>query len=425
MTTTGATTISDIAIDPGLVDLYKDLHRHPELGFTEHRTSGIVAERLGAAGFEVTTGVGGTGVVGVLRNGTGPTALLRADMDALPVREDTGLDYASTVTYTDAAGKTVPVAHACGHDLHTTCLLGAAAILAGDRSSWRGTLLTVFQPAEELGSGAQSMVDDGLFDRFPKPDVVLGQHVAPLPAGTIAAHPGPAYAGSDSLRVRLVGRGAHGSMPEASVDPVVLAASTVMRLQTIVSREIPSTATAVLTVGSIHAGDAANVIPNTAEIQLNIRSYDAAVRQRILDAVGRIVAGEAATAGAPDDPTITEIERFPVVTNDAAALGTTLGAFAEWLGENMIFDPGAGAGSEDVGILATSSGAPLSYWLLGGADPTLFTTLGTGPAQSILTDPALLSIPSNHSPHYAPVIDPTLTIGVRALILAVRTWLPG
>ncbi|MBC2587449.1 MULTISPECIES: amidohydrolase [Rhodococcus] len=407
-----------ITIDPALVDLYKDLHRHPELGFREDRTAAIVADRLRASGFEVTTGVGKTGVVGVLKNGPGPTALLRADMDALPVREDTGLDYAGTATATDEHDGTVPVAHACGHDLHTTCLLGAARILATDRSGWTGTLLLVFQPAEELGAGAQAMVDDGLFDRFPKPDVVLGQHVAPLPAGKIAGHPGPSYAGSDSLRVRLVGRGAHGPMPEASVDPIVLAAATVLRLQTVVSREIPSTATAVLTVGSIHAGDAANVIPGHAEIQLNIRSYDTAVRRRILDSVERIVRGEAATAGAPEDPTITEIERFPVVTNDADALRTSLEAFATWLGQDNILDPGAGAGSEDVGILATTAGAPLSYWLLGGADPSLFTT-------GDMTDPALLTVPSNHSPHYAPVIEPTLPIGVAALVTAARTWLPS
>lgn len=412
------TTPGGITIDPALVDLYKDLHRHPELGFREHRTAAIVADRLRASGFEVTTGVGKTGVVGVLKNGPGPTALLRADMDALPVREDTGLDYAGTATATDEHDGTVPVAHACGHDLHTTCLLGAARILAADRSGWTGTLLLVFQPAEELGAGAQAMVDDGLFDRFPKPDVVLGQHVAPLPAGKIAGHPGPSYAGSDSLRVRLVGRGAHGPMPEASVDPIVLAAATVLRLQTVVSREIPSTATAVLTVGSIHAGDAANVIPGHAEIQLNIRSYDTAVRRRILDSVERIVRGEAATAGAPEDPTITEIERFPVVTNDADALRTSLEAFATWLGQDNILDPGAGAGSEDVGILATSAGAPLSYWLLGGADPSLFTT-------GDMTDPALLTVPSNHSPHYAPVIEPTLPIGVAALVTAARTWLPS
>ncbi|SDT70502.1 amidohydrolase [Jiangella sp. DSM 45060] len=407
----------NIAVDPTLTDLYKDLHRHPELGFQEHRTAGIVAHRLQASGFDVTTGVAVTGTVGVLRNGSGPTALLRADMDALPVEEDTGLDYASTATTTDRSGTSVPVDHACGHDLHTTCLLGAAAALAADRASWTGTLLVVFQPAEELGEGAQAMVDDGLYDRFPTPDVVLGQHVAPLPAGKIAGHPGASYAGSDSLRVLLVGRGAHGSMPEASIDPVVMAAETVLRLQAVISREIPSTATAVLTVGSIHAGDAANVIPGEAELQLNIRSYDTGVRRRILDGIERVVRGEAATAGATDEPTITEIERFPVVVNDPAALGTTLDAFAKWLGPDNILDPGAGAGSEDVGILATSAGAPLSYWLLGGTDPSLFTT-------GDMSDPALLTVPSNHSPHYAPVIQPTLANGITALVTAVRTWLP-
>ncbi|MGG7104000.1 amidohydrolase [Rhodococcus sp. 24CO] len=407
----------NITVDPTLAALYKDLHSHPELGFQEHRTAEIVATRLTSLGFDVTTGIGKTGVVGVLKNGPGPTALLRADMDALPVKEDTGLDYASTVTATDQNGKTVPVAHACGHDLHTTCLLGAAQILSTDTSSWSGTLLLVFQPAEELGAGSQAMVDDGLFDKVPKPDVVLGQHVAPLPAGKIAGHAGPSYAGSDSLRVRLVGKGAHGSMPENSVDPVVMAAETVLRLQTIVSREVPSTAIAVLTVGSIHAGDAANVIPGEAELQLNIRSYDSAVRERILSSVDRIVRGEAATAGAPEEPTITEIERFPIVVNDPAALGKTLDAFAAWLGQDNILDPGAGAGSEDVGILATSSGAQLSYWLLGGTDPSLFTT-------GDMTDPALRTVPSNHSPHYAPVIEPTLTIGVSALVTATRTWLP-
>lgn len=407
----------NITVDPTLADLYKDLHSHPELGFQEHRTAEIVATRLTSLGFDVTTGIGKTGVVGVLKNGPGPTALLRADMDALPVKEDTGLDYASTVTATDQNGKTVPVAHACGHDLHTTCLLGAAQILSTDTASWSGTLLLVFQPAEELGAGSQAMVDDGLFDKVPRPDVVLGQHVAPLPAGKIAGHAGPSYAGSDSLRVRLVGKGAHGSMPENSVDPVVMAAETVLRLQTIVSREVPSTAIAVLTVGSIHAGDAANVIPGEAELQLNIRSYDSAVRERILSSVDRIVRGEAATAGAPEEPTVTEIERFPIVVNDPAALGKTLDAFAAWLGEDNILDPGAGAGSEDVGILATSSGAQLSYWLLGGTDPSRFTT-------GDMTDPALRTVPSNHSPHYAPVIEPTLTIGVSALVTATRTWLP-
>lgn len=405
----------NVPVDPTLTRLYQDLHRHPELGFQEHRTAGIIADRLNRRGLRVTTGVGRTGVVGVLANGPGPSVLLRADMDALPVAEETGLDYASTATAT-SDGKVVPVAHACGHDLHITCLLGAVDALAADAGNWRGTLVVVFQPAEELGAGAQAMVEDGLFDRFPRPDIVLGQHVSPLPAGTVAAHPGPAYAASDSLRVRLIGRGAHGSMPQSSIDPVVMAAETVLRLQTVISREIPSTATGVLTIGSLHTGDAANVIPGEAELQLNIRSYDEQVRRTILDGVTRIVRGMAATAGAPQEPEITETERFPVVSNDPAALRRTLDAFAARLGEDHVLDPGAGAGSEDVGILATSAEAPLAYWLLGGSDPSLFTT-------GDLNDPALLRVPSNHSPHYAPAIEPTLPLGVTALVTAARTWL--
>lgn len=410
--------IVDAAGRGWLVEVYKDLHRHPELGFQERRTASIVAHRLVDLGYEVISGVGQTGVVGILKNGTGPTALLRADMDGLPVCEDTGLDYASTAHAPDADGKAIPVSHACGHDVHTTCLLGAAADLIADRTRWQGTLVLVFQPAEELGAGAQAMVDDGLFDRVPTPHVVLGQHVAPLPAGKIAAHAGPAYAASDSLRLTLVGQGAHGSMPQNAVDPVVMAAETVLRLQTILSRELSSTDVAVLTVGSIRAGEAANVIPDQAELLLNVRSYTPAVREHILASIERIARAGALAAGASQAPTLTEIERFPVVVNDGDALDRTLEAFRSWLGPEAVLDPGAGAGSEDVGVLATAAGAPLSYWLLGGADPALFTT---GDA----TDPALRTLPSNHSPKYAPVIEPTLSLGVTALTTATRTWLPA
>src|SRR5215210_385057 len=221
-----------------LEDLYRDVHEHPELSMQEHRTAGKAAERLDAAGYDVTTGIGGTGVVGLLRNGDGPTVMLRADMDALPVQEATGLPYASTARATDGDGNEVPVMHACGHDMHVTWLAGAAALLAQARDAWHGTLLAVFQPAEETAQGARAMIDDGLFTRFPKPDVVLGQHVMPSPAGQISYRPGTTQAASDSLEIRMFGRGGHGSMPESTVDPVVMAASTVLRLQSIVSREI-------------------------------------------------------------------------------------------------------------------------------------------------------------------------------------------
>src|SRR4051812_3758557 len=249
--------------------LYRDLHAHPELAFTEHRTAGIVAERLTELGVdEVHTGIATTGVVGVLRNGDGPTVLLRADMDALPVREQTGLPWASTQTVTDEAGNAIPLMHACGHDIHITCLLGAVEALAASRSDWSGTLVALFQPAEEHGGGAQVMVDDDLYEKVPVPDVVLGQHVLPLPAGMVGAHPGPAMAAVDTMEVTLHGRGGHGSQPHTTVDPVIMAAATVMRLQTVVSREIAPQDTAVVTVGTLHAGTKNNII--AAEATLGI-----------------------------------------------------------------------------------------------------------------------------------------------------------
>jgi amidohydrolase len=285
-----------------LEDLYRDVHQHPELSLQEHRTAGKAAERLQAAGYEVTTGVGGTGVVGVLANGDGPTVMLRADMDALPVKEASGLEYASTATATDPAGNEVPVMHACGHDMHVAWLAGATALLASARDAWKGTVLAVFQPAEETAQGARAMIDDGLFDRFPKPQVILGQHVMPAPAGAIGFRPGTTQAAADSLEVRLFGRGAHGSMPESSVDPVVMAAATVLRLQTIVSREIAASQAAVVTIGALQAGTKDNVIPDEALLKLNVRTFDEQVRTHVLDAIKRIVEAEATASGAPRPP---------------------------------------------------------------------------------------------------------------------------
>ena len=405
----------------GLAELYRDLHAHPELAFRETRTAAIVADRLRASGYETTTGVGGTGVVGVLRNGAGPTALLRADMDALPVLERTGLDYASTVRATDTDGNDVPVMHACGHDVHVTCLLGAADALSAGRSAWQGTLLLVFQPAEEVGGGARAMVDDGLFDRFGRPAVVLGQHVAPLPAGTLALRPGPAFAAADALRVVLFGRGAHGSRPEVSVDPVVMAAATVMRLQGIVSREVAGTDAAVVTVGAIRAGTKENIIPDSAELLVSTRTYDDGVRERVLAAIERIVRAEAAASGAPREPEITDIGSFPAVVNDPEASARTRGGFDAEFGDGRVFDPGLVTASEDVGVLAQAAAAPCVFWLLGGADPAAFANAATFAD----IERVVHGLPSNHSPLYAPVVDPTLEIGVRALVSAVRTWLPA
>ncbi|HEX3648346.1 MAG TPA: amidohydrolase, partial [Pseudonocardiaceae bacterium] len=311
------TALSGLAgIRPGLAELYQDLHSHPELSYAEVRTSAKVLRRLTALGADVADHVGGTGVAATFRNGDGPTVMLRADMDALPVAEQTGLPYASTQRGTDPDGNDVPVMHACGHDMHVTCLLGGLDLLSRTRQTWSGTLVAAFQPAEEVGGGAQAMIDNGLFDRFGHPDVVLGQHVAPLPAGLAGGHPGPAFAGSDSLLVRLFGRGGHGSRPETTIDPVVMAAATVLRLQTVVSREVAGAETAVVTVGSLRAGTKDNIIPDTAELTVNIRSYTPAVRTRVLAAVERIVRAEAMASGAERDPEIIVTDSFPVLYND-------------------------------------------------------------------------------------------------------------
>jgi amidohydrolase len=403
-----------------LAGLYRDLHAHPELAFREERTAGIVASRLAGLGYETSTGIGRTGVVGVLRNGEGPAALLRADMDALPVAEQTGLPYASTARGTDPAGRDVPVMHACGHDMHVTCLLGAAAALAADRASWRGTLLLVFQPAEEAGEGARAMIDDGLFDRFGTPAVVLGQHVSPMPAGLLGLRSGPMFAASDALRVVLHGRGAHGSRPETSVDPVLMAAATVLRLQGIVSRELAATDAAVVTVGALHAGTVENIIPEQAELLLSVRTFDEGVRKRTISAIERVVRAEAAASGAPAEPEITTLMSTPAVVNDPAACDRTRAAFDAGLGPGLVLDPGPVTGSEDVGLLG-GPGVPCVYWLLGGADPALFAGVsGSAEAAEIVR-----GLPSNHSPLFAPVIEPTLRTGVTALACAARAWLPA
>ena len=403
-------------IRPRIEAIYKDLHLHPELSFAETRTAGVVAAELERLGLKVTTGVGRTGVVGVLENGEGPKVLLRADMDALPVKEQTGLDYASTATGIDPDGVEVPVTHACGHDVHVACLLGALDLLAGAKASWSGTIVAVFQPGEEGGDGAQAMVDDGLFDKVGTPDVVLGQHVAPIPTGVIGCHPGPALAANDARLVRLFGRGAHGSRPEAAIDPVVMAASTVMRLQTVVSREIAGGDEAVVTVGAINSGTKDNVIPDEAELKLNIRTFTPEVRTTVLDAVTRIIKAEAAASGAERDPEITPILTYPVLVNDAAAVEQTMNAFRGHFGEHSVIDDGPATGSEDCGILATASGAPICYWYFGGVDPAKFEA-------AVTNGTVARDIPSNHSPFFAPLIEPTLENGIQTMTVAALSWL--
>jgi hippurate hydrolase len=400
---------------PDLEALYKDVHSHPELSMQETRTAGLAASRLGAAGYEVTTGVGKTGVVGLLRNGDGPTVMLRADMDALPVEEATNLPYASKATATDRQGNAVPVSHMCGHDMHVAWLAGATQLLAEARTTWRGTLMAVFQPGEETAEGAHAMIEDGLFKRFPKPDVVLGQHVMVGPAGTVAGRAGAITSAADSLQIRLFGRGAHGSMPQASIDPVIMAAATVMRLQTIVSREVAAAEAAVVTVGALQAGTKENVIPDEAIIKLNVRTFDAGVRTRVLAAIERIVNAEAEASGAPRKPEITTLDHYPLNVNDRDASKRVVDAFREWFGADRVRETGPAPASEDFGSFGSEWHSPSVFWFVGGTDPDLYAK---AKAANRLNE-----LPVNHSPKFAPVIHPTLRTGVEALVVATQAWL--
>ena len=412
-------TALDAPIDamlPELEAIYRDLHRHPELSMQETRTAGIAADYLAAHGFEVTRGVGGTGVVGVLRNGEGPTVMLRADMDALPVAEATGLPYASTVKARDEEGNEVGVSHVCGHDLHVTWLMGAARLMSENRSAWKGTLLAVFQPGEEVARGAKSMMDDRMIERFPKPDIILGQHVMVGETGTVGYRSGTILTAGDSMKVRLFGRGAHGSMPQNSIDPVVLAASTVLRLQTIVSREVSPLDSAVVTVGAMQAGTKENIIPEDATLKLNVRTYDEAVRERVLSAVTRICCAESAASNAPREPEVTPLNSYPMTVNDAAATARVAAAFHALFGERAFETPPAPA-SEDFSTFGRRWDAPYVFWFVGGTDAQVYRE---AKAKNQVT-----ALPANHSPRFAPVLHPTLKTGLQAMLTAASAWLCG
>jgi hippurate hydrolase len=360
--------------------------------------------------------VGGTGVVGLLRNGEGSTVLLRADMDALPMKENTGLAYASTKTGIDpSSGLETGIAHSCGHDMHVAWLMGATQIIAANKDKWHGTVMAVFQPAEETGEGARAMVEDGLAKRFPKPTVALAQHVLPLPAGQTAIRSGLMLSQSDSLRVQLFGRGGHGSSPERTIDPVVMAAAIVMRLQTVVSREIAMTDNAVVSVGSLQAGTSANIIPDEAMLQLNIRTLNDQVRDQVLASIKRIINGEATTSGAPKPPSITTLGRFPLTVNDEDATQKVAEALRQRLGVERVQPTGPASASEDFSELPRAWKVPSVYWIVGGVDPEKF-------AEAKRTG-RLNELPSNHSPEFAPVINPTLRTGVEAMLAAAGVWL--
>ena len=396
-------------------DLYQDLHRHPELSHQERRTAGKVAERLRRSGYRVHEGIGGTGVVGILDNGDGPTVLLRADMDALPVREATGLPYASTETAIDADGNQVPVMHACGHDVHMVSLLGAAHLLAEHSGRWGGTVVALFQPAEEMGDGARGMVADGLADIVPAVDVAMAQHVLPLPAGDVGTRAGPVLSAADSLRITVYGRGGHGSMPQAAVDPVVLAAMIVVRLQTVVARETAPGEFAVLTVGSIQAGTKSNIIPDSAVLQLNIRAYSEQTRSAILAAIRRIVTAECMASGSPKEPEFEQFAGFPLTDNDAETTARVAAAFADFFGDRAHELPRQTA-SEDFSDIPTALGTRYTYWGFGGVDAGRYR-------EALAAGRVGADIPVNHNPAFAPVIHPTLDVGTQALVVAALAWL--
>lgn len=386
--------------------LYRDLHQNPELSHQEKRTAGVVAERLRQSGLTVHEGVGGTGVVGVLGNGDGPRVLMRADMDALPVTEATGLPYASTHD---------GVMHACGHDVHVTCLLGAAELFARATDHWRGTVIAVFQPAEEVGDGARGMTDDGLADLVGPIDVALAQHVFPAPAGQLRTRSGPVLSAADSMRITVYGRGGHGSMPQYTVDPVVLASMIVIRLQTIVSREVDPSQTVVLTVGSIQAGTKSNVIGDHAVLELNLRTFDESVRTAVLAAIRRVVIAECQASDSPREPEFELYAGFPLTVNDDTVTARVEAAFSEYFGDRVQTMP-AGSASEDFSDIPAALGAPYTYWGFGGIDEEVFRA-------AVAADRARVDIPVNHSPRFAPVLQPTLDTGTEALVVAGLSWL--
>ncbi|MFF1641943.1 amidohydrolase [Streptomyces sp. NPDC058246] len=403
MTSAAARVALDLTADlpvPALEELYRDLHRHPELSLRENRTAGVLAGRLRKAGYDTADGVGGTGVVGVLRNGDGPTVLLRADMDALPVQEETGLPYAS---------ETSGVMHACGHDLHVTWLAGAADALAAGRDTWSGTLVVLGQPAEETGEGAAGMLADRLYERFPRPDVLLAQHAVPGPAGLYAHSPGLIMSASTDIDIVVHGRGGHGSRPETTVDPVVTAAYIVTRLQTVVSREIAARESAVLTVGRIEAGSRHNIIPSEARLALNLRTQSEEVRERMIAAVRRIAVGECAAAGCPREPGITVGSSFPMTVNDPDTDRRIAAVHGEVFGAGTVLDPGPAMGSEDFPRLA-EGGLPYSYWFVTSTPADVWSAAS---GDDLLE--RLMAVPSNHSPHFAPDLS-TVAPGVRTLV---------
>ncbi|HUY92991.1 MAG TPA: amidohydrolase [Pirellulales bacterium] len=390
-----------------LLALYKHFHQHPELSLEERETAARVADELQAAGAQVTRGLGGHGVVGVLANRKGPTVLIRTDLDALPVTEQTELTYASTVKVKDARGTETGVMHACGHDIHITSLIGVARYLNEHKNRWQGTVVFIGQPAEERGEGALQMLNAGLFEKFPKPDYALAMHVdATLAAGKVGYRAGYTLANVDSVDIKLRGRGGHGAFPQTTVDPIVQAARLILDLQTIVSREIKPTEPAVVTVGSIHAGTKHNIISDECDLQLTVRSFSDEVRQHLLDAIRRKAAATAASSGAPE-PTVTVSEGTPAMFNDEKLVERVVPVFQKLFGEERVVPSEASMGGEDFSRYGLA-GVPIFMFRVGSVDAHRlagYERIGQPP-------------PSLHSAVYYPDPEPTLGAGVTAMAAA-------
>ncbi|MFI9275515.1 amidohydrolase [Kitasatospora sp. NPDC052896] len=406
-------------------EFYLDLHRHPELAGAEERTAARFADRLATAGYQVTRGIGGHGVAAVLRNGDGPVVLLRAELDALPVAERTGLPYASTATARTVDGRTVPVMHACGHDVHLACAAAAAAALAEARAGWRGTVLVVGQPAEETLAGARAMLADGLYRRFEPPSVVLAQHTAPLPAGMVAHGRGPVMAGSRTLRVVIHGRGGHAAAPRLAVNPVVAAAAVVLRLRTIESRETGPAEQVVVTVGSLEAGGQGNVIPDRATLTVTLRGFTEQVLERAAAAVRGIVRSEAEAAGTPREPEVEELSRSGVNAPDPVLSQALRAAHQELFGPERVADWPPSPATEDFPLFGEPgvglhgvTGIRTAYWMLGMVGPEQWAaTQGAGAAEK------MAALPANHSPEFRPHVRLTLQTGIAALFSAATACL--
>ncbi|HET8889064.1 MAG TPA: amidohydrolase [Candidatus Angelobacter sp.] len=400
---------------PDAQTLYVDLHEHPELSSHETRTAAELATRLRTLGYEVTEHVGGTGIVAIMKNGPGPTVMLRTELDGLPVEEKTGLSYASKAHSKDDNGRDVAVMHACGHDVHMAALWGTAAIMARSKDSWHGTLMLVGQPAEETITGADRMIKDGLFTRFPRPDIGVAMHdTNGLPVGRVGITPGYAKATADSIRITVYGKGGHGAQPQTTVDPVLIAARIAVTLQSIVAREIKPGDAAVITVGYIQAGTKNNIIPDDAQMGLTVRSYKPEVRQHLLMAIERVAKGEAMSAGAEKMPLVEKYESTGAVYNDPVLTRHLAETLEGVLGKGTVVTEEPVMTSEDYAVFV-EQGLPSFYFTLGVADPQKLAEAKAAGRQ----------LPSNHSPLFAPVAEPSLKTGMTAEVTVLRDLLKG